>query len=58
MKFAVYSSMYGWLQDTCAGGTFSWDVDEAVYFDAVNDAWAACRAAEIDVSSLIVLRVK
>lgn len=57
MKYAVYSSL-GWLQDTCAGGVFSWDIDEAIYFDTVDDAWAALRAAEIVLIGLGVLRVK
>lgn len=48
MKYAIYSSTNGWLEDTCAGGVFSWDVDDAVWFDSVDDAQGALKAAEIE----------
>lgn len=48
-KYAVYSATHGWLQDTCAGGAFSWNVEDAVWFDSVVDAQGALAAAEIEV---------
>jgi len=64
MKFAVYSTNAGWLQDTCAGGLYSWDTDDAVWFTSEQEAFAALVGADIikalDLlpSHLLILRVK
>jgi hypothetical protein len=49
MKWAVYSPSQGWLVDTCAGGAFAWNVDEAMWFDTEEEAVQALAAAEIEV---------
>jgi hypothetical protein len=45
MKFAVYLPALGWLVDSCAGGSFNWDVDEAIWFDTEDEANGALVAA-------------
>ncbi len=63
MKYAVHQSGNGWLMDTCAGGTWTFDVDKAVWFDSTNEAYEALHAADMIASrgaidSIRVLRVK
>ena len=58
MKYAIYSPANGWLQDTCAGGVFSWDVEDAVWFDSHVDAHDALTAAEIELPIYHVVRMK
>ncbi len=46
-KFAVYHVERHWLIDTCAGGTWNETVEEACWFDTIDEAREALRAAEI-----------
>lgn len=48
-KYAVYRDVdgYGWLMDTCAGGTWSWDIDDAQWFDRPDDAIGALYACDL-----------
>jgi len=56
-KYAVYAHCGMWLVDTCAGGTWSYSVDDAVWFDSADEARAALGAAEI-VETVVVCRVR
>lgn len=57
-KYAVYDQhVGGWLTDTCAGGSFSWNVINAVWFDSEYEAQEALRAADMRLDCVIV-RVK
>ncbi len=47
MRFAVYSYKEGWLVDTCAGGRFSRNVDDATWFDSEPDAVNGLVAADL-----------
>ena len=47
--YAVYHQVHGWLTDTCAGGTWSKKVAEAIWFnsaklavDTINEAELPC----------------
>jgi hypothetical protein len=57
-KYAVYQPATGWLVDTCAGGTFSWNVDDAVWFGSHIEAHDALKAAEITLSTYQIIRMK
>lgn len=57
-KYAVYNPAVGWLVDTCAGGTFSWNVDDAVWFDSHIAAHDALKAAEIELTVYQIIRMK
>lgn len=37
-SFGVYHRSKGWLVDTGVGGTFSWDVDQAGWWDTEHHA--------------------
>lgn len=56
--FAVYHPMLFWLTDTCAGGTWSSDVDDGVWFGTIESAMDAIRSANIDIDHVIVCRVR
>jgi len=58
MKFAVYCDVLGWLVDTCAFGTWSWEVVKCVEFDSEWDAKLACEAADIEIDGLVFVRVR
>lgn len=49
LKIAVYSEQDGWLMDTCVGASWSWCVDEAMWFDSVEEAKESMLAAEIQI---------
>ena len=57
-KYAVYHPSLFWLTDTCAGGSWSETVEEAVWFDSRHEAVAALAAAEIPSDHLIICRVR
>lgn len=56
-KFAVYSVENGWLKDTCAGGVWTWNVSEAVWYDSVLDCDKALRGGEIKIYDYCYIRV-
>jgi hypothetical protein len=60
VKWAVYSKKRGWLADTCAGGTWSFDVDDALWFDDQGASKDALEAAEIviETEDIQIARVK
>ena len=58
MSFALYHPGMGWLVDTCAGGSFSWDVVNATWWDSELEAFDALRGAEIPVEYFTCTRVK
>ena len=49
VHFAVWLLGVGWLVDTCAGGTTSDRIADAVLFDSEDEARAALIAAGINV---------
>lgn len=56
--WAVYSEDYGWLVDTCAGGSWDWSVKQAVWFASRLEATDAIYAAEIRVLDWRCVRVR
>lgn len=34
MKFAAYSNSNGWIVDLCVGITWSWNFDDALWWDS------------------------
>ncbi len=58
MKWGVYREERGWLIDTCAGMTWSWNVNEAVWYDTVREAIEAIRAADASEIGCQFLRLK
>ncbi len=57
-KWAAYQASDGWLKDTCAGGVFSWNVDDAIWFDSPADIVAALDGGEIVGNSIMFIRMK
>lgn len=58
-KYAVYHPIHFWLADTCAGGAWSETVEEACWFDSLEEVTAALTAAEIEgVDAMMVCRVR
>lgn len=67
-KFAVYvtsGNQVGWVTDTGAGGTFSWSVDDAKWWNSESDADAELVACDLltitgssPITSYFVLRVR
>ena len=55
--YAVYAHCGMWLTDTCAGGSWSHDVTEAVWFDSAGEARESLAAAEI-LETVVVCRVR
>lgn len=47
MKFAAFDRAQGWVCDCGYGGTFSWDVDEAKWWDRASDALVELQASAI-----------
>lgn len=56
-RYAVYHRTLFWLVDTCAGGTWSCQVQDAIWFESTDDAWAALHAADMDIDGIAVCRV-
>lgn len=56
-KWALYHKTQFWLTDTCAGGSWSEDVANAVWFDSEKDAWQAAHGADILDGHIDVLAV-
>lgn len=46
-KYAVYHKDQGWLVDTGVGGTWSWNVDDAQWFDGADAAVESLYACDI-----------
>lgn len=48
-KYAVYRDVegFGWMVDTGVGGTWSWNVDDAEWFNSPEDAIGALYACDI-----------
>jgi len=57
-KYGIYDSASGWLVDTCAGMTWSFNVDEACWFDSHGEALNAVEEAGGDVTGILVVRLK
>jgi hypothetical protein len=47
-SWAVYNEFLFWLVDTCAGGTWSPQVHQAVWYSSKQDAHDAVKAGEIE----------
>lgn len=59
MKWGVYrASDESWLIDTCAGMTWSHDVNEAVWYDSIKEAKEAVKAADTNPDWYVYLRLK
>lgn len=56
--WAVYHPEYGWLADTCAGGTYHHNVLYAVEYASSKEAERACFAAEIFDPMLVIVRIR
>lgn len=59
--FAVYNPMHAWLADTCAGGTWSTRVADAVWFPSKKAALDALREADFtgtEIGRFFVLQVQ
>jgi len=52
VMWLVFHPDFGWLQDTCAGGVFTDDEDQAISFESIDAAWAAIDAAELEPDGL------
>lgn len=48
MRWVVWHVARGYLVDTCAGGAWSANLDDAIWYDTSDEARAALRFAEID----------
>lgn len=57
-RFAVYSVEHGWLVDTCAGGTWGWDVRKAVEYMTLLECDKALRGAEIKIYDYCFIRIR
>lgn len=42
----------GYLRDTCAGGSFSWDLEEALHYESFADAESTALACDIELGCL------
>lgn len=59
--YAVYHATQGWLVDTCAGGTWGWEVAHALWFPSNKAAIDCLREADMcsaDANRYFVLRVQ
>lgn len=56
-KYAVYAQCGMWLQDSCAGGSWSHSVEDACWFDSADEARSALKSAEI-AETILVIRVR
>lgn len=50
MRYVVSSATRGYLVDTCAGGTWNKDVEQATWYESEGEALDAMRAAEITIA--------
>ncbi len=57
-KIALYSPIVGWLVDTCVGGEFSFDVEQALWFDSEEEIEEAIEAAEISLDEYVFTKVR
>lgn len=59
--FAVYNPLHGWLEDTCAGGTWSPRVADAVWFPSKRVALDTLKEADftnLEIGRYFVIRVQ
>lgn len=47
MKWSLYSHRDGWLIDDCVGPEWSWNVNEALWFDGEHEIDERLKASDI-----------
>lgn len=55
--WAVFHVQYGWLEDMCAGGSFSPSEDRALTFDSIDAVEQALKAADIEMDGLALVPI-